>query len=105
MQEHTKREEPLSEELLEWVTGARYDSSYFRCPDCHDASAMYHYHTRVGNEIHADAHSAMAQGAPQIADMLFRLSDAHHQAAQAHSVQLAAHHHPDSPWSYDPSAN
>ena len=99
MEEHSQREEPLSEELLEWVTGARSDPSFYKCPDCQEALAEYRHHIQVRNVLQADAHAAMAEGAPEIADEILRISNVHHQAAQEYSVQLAAHHHPNPPWS------
>lgn len=102
MEEQSKREELLSEELLEWVTGARYDSSYKSCPDCLQSTMMYRYHRRLGNDFRGDGQAALEEGSPRIADALFRLSDAHHQAAQTHYAQLVAqldnHHHSNSPW-------
>jgi hypothetical protein len=108
MEEHTEREEPLSEELLEWVTGASGNGnvstsnhpgpgSFLHCRDCQAGAAMYDYHIHGRDTTQAEVDSAIAQGAPHTADMLLQWSNEHHQSAQAHYEQMAAHGHPDFP--------
>lgn len=103
MQEQSKREELLSEELLEWVTGARSDPSFYKCPDCQEASAEHRGLTALANELQSDAHAAAAQGDPMTAATLLGFSDAHHQLArEAYARMIAsnrAHNHPNPPWS------
>ena len=56
MEEHLKREEPLSEELLEGITGAGGSASpsgnpgpgsFLDCPSCRSDARQYAYHIQM----------------------------------------------------------
>src|SRR5689334_6207630 len=108
MQEHSKREELLNEELLEWVTGASGNGhastsklprpgSFLHCQECKTAAWWYNHHISRRDRVQVDVDSAVAQGSLVSADQHLQLSQQYHEWAQARYAQMEAHGHPDFP--------
>ena len=102
MQEHSKREESLSEELLDRVTGAgggasRLPGSFSSCPSCQANEQKYsqHIYIRDGLQWNVDSHVSVGDYAE--ADISLKHSEKHHTRAQEVFQQMAAHGHPDFP--------
>jgi hypothetical protein len=97
MQEYTNREEPLSEELLEAVTGAGGEGSFLNCPSCHVHAVHYDFHIYMRDDIQQSIDSKVRVGNYYAADLNFKDSENHHRAAQDIYEEMAAHGHPDFP--------
>jgi hypothetical protein len=106
MQEHTTREESLSEEFLEGITGAGGSASpsgnpgpgsFLNCPSCQEHAWEYAYHIyrRDSSQESIDFHAHIGETAE--ADGHLQYSKRQHTRAQQVFQQMAAHGHPDFP--------
>ena len=104
MEEHTKREESLREELLEWVTGAgccvstsRNPGSFLNCAECQAKADLYDFNLRIRDHWDAIADSAVRQGDPATADLALTAANGNHQRVQEIYGAMDVHGHPDFP--------
>jgi hypothetical protein len=101
MQEYTNRAEPLSEELLEAVTGAGGGmsrpgpGSFLDCPSCKRAYASYDDAILWRQRYQHGADAAQTYGNQQSAAHYSAKSTQMDQTAQAKYQQMANHGHPD----------
>jgi hypothetical protein len=104
MQEHSKREEPLEEELLDRVSGAGSSVSTTRNPgpflDCRECRSEARQH--AGHIIMRDGHQTsvdymVSHGNNAMAELYNQASNERHQWAQESYQKMEAHGHPDFP--------
>ena len=107
MQEHNKREEPLSEELLEGITGGtggasgsgrtQGPTSFLNCPQCLSEAQQFGTHIRTRDEYQTAVDMVVSHDGGAAADGINRASHLHHQLAQESYQNMEAHGHPDFP--------
>ena len=106
MEEHTTREEPLSEELLDGITGAGGGASrlgnpgpgsFSSCPSCQANEQKYSQHIYIRDGLQRNVDSHVRVGDYAEADLSLKHSEKHHTRAQEVFQQMAAHGHPDFP--------
>lgn len=104
MEEHTERNEPLREELLEWVTGASGNAStsnnpgsVLACVACQAAAQRYGRSIYYRDHFQAGVDQAVAENNYALADRRNEWSTNNHLSAQEEYRQMAAHGHPDFP--------
>jgi hypothetical protein len=106
MQEQRKREESLSEELLDRVTGAGSilstsknpgPGSFLDCADCQSRAVLYGRDIYRRDRYQAAVDQVVAEGHPAHADIFNEGSSSHHRSAQQRYQDMAAHGHPDFP--------
>jgi hypothetical protein len=104
MQEHTNRAEPLSEELLEAVTGAgggmstsrnSGPGSFLNCPSCQIAYSSYDDAILWRQRYQYGVDAAVNSGNRQSAEQNLAQSTEMHQKAQEQYQQMTNHGHPD----------
>ena len=107
MQEQSKREEPLSEELLEGITGGtggasgsgrtQGPTSFLDCRQCRSEARRYGAHIRERDYGPVSVDIALRDGHPAIADAINHMSGQSNQKAQESYQKMEAHGHPDFP--------
>ena len=93
MKENIKRDEPLSEELLEQVTGAA--GSFASCRECGNTMNQYIRTIRTRNDNQSKAFEAVVEGNNRGAAVYSQEYNNNHLLAQQKYQQMAAHGHPD----------
>ena len=107
MQEHSKREEPLSEDLLEGMTGGtggasgsgrtQCPTSFLNCPQCQSEAQRYGGQIITRDRMQNAVDSAVSHSNPVMADVFNQESNHWNQQAQKSYQKMAAHGHPDFP--------
>ena len=107
MQEHSKREESLSEELLEGTTGGtggasgsgrtQGPTSFLNCPQCQSEAHRYSRLIFMRDRHQNAVDYGVSHGNNAVAEIFNQASNQRHQGAQESYQKMAAHGHRDFP--------
>jgi hypothetical protein len=107
MQEHSKREESLSEELLEGITGGtggasgsgrtQGPTSFLNCRECRSEARRYGLYINVRDQHQNAVDFAVSHNNNPLADVLNQASNQYDRQAQGSYQKMEAHRHPDFP--------
>ena len=107
MQEHSKREESLSEELLEGISGGtggasgsgrtQAPTSFLDCPQCQSEAHRYSRLIFMRDRHQSAVDYGVSHGNNAVADIFNQASNQRNQGAQESYQKMEAHGHPDFP--------